>query len=72
MPLLSSAPDAQKTSLQAFSTHNLPIVEVLVWYFHATAGLPVRNTWFKVIKAEKNRVMGGTHLPECSQVMPHI
>ena len=51
VPQLSSDLDAPKTSLQAFSAYNLPIVEALVWYFHAPAGFPVRNTWFKASKA---------------------
>ncbi|KAL7525492.1 hypothetical protein ACHAWF_001385 [Thalassiosira exigua] len=31
--------------------YDLPSVKALVWYFHASAGFPVRTTWLKVIKA---------------------
>ena len=48
---LSSAPDSHKTLLQAFSAYDLPSVEALVWYLHADAGFPVRDTWLKSTKA---------------------
>ena len=34
------------------SAYNLPIVEALVRYMHAEAGLPVKSTWLKEIKKE--------------------
>ena len=39
-----------KGPLQAFSAYDLPIVEALVWYFHAAAWLPVQYTWIQTIK----------------------
>ena len=51
VPDIATAPDAQQSTLEAFSVYNLTSVEGLIWYFHATAGLPVRDTWLKAIKA---------------------
>ena len=48
MPLLQD--DHKTTALQAFSDYDLPGVEALIRYFHAAAGLPVRDTWLKAIK----------------------
>ena len=31
--------------LSAFSAYDLPSVEALVRFLHATAGYPVKNTW---------------------------
>ena len=45
-----TAPNAQKSTLKAFSAYNSPNVEDLIRYFHAAAGLPVRYTWIKAIK----------------------
>ena len=42
---------AQQSTLKAFSAYNLPSVEVLIRYFHAAAGFPVRDTWIRAIKA---------------------
>ena len=50
-PPLSLYPESHKTSLQYFSAYDLPSVEVIVCYFHADAGLPVRNTWLQATKA---------------------
>ena len=44
-------PNAQQSTFKAFSTYDLPSVEALIRYFHATAGFPVRDTWLKAIKA---------------------
>ena len=42
----------QTASLIAFSAYNLPSVGSLVRYLHATAGLPLKSTWLKAIKAK--------------------
>ena len=45
-------PDATTTSLQAFSAYDLPCVEALVHYYHATASFfIVKSTWMSTIKA---------------------
>ena len=49
VPLLSSALDSHKNSLQDFSSFDLPSLEALVWYFHTATGFSVRNTWLKAI-----------------------
>ena len=36
--------DANKTTLKAYSSYDLPRVRVLTGYFHVTAGYPVRST----------------------------
>ena len=41
----------EEATLQAFSAYDLPSVEALVIYFHADAGYPVQDTWFKAAKA---------------------
>ena len=46
-----TAPNAQQSTLKAFSAYDLPSVEALIRYFHAAAGLTVRDTWVKEIKA---------------------
>ena len=46
-----TAPNAQKSTLKAFSAYDLPSVEALIRYFHAAAGFPVRYTWPKSIEA---------------------
>ena len=47
----TTSPNAQQSTLKAFSDNDLPIVEALIRYFHAAAGFPVRDTWLKAIKA---------------------
>ena len=44
-------PNAQQSTLNAFSVYDLPSVEALIWYFHAAVVFPVRETWLKAIKA---------------------
>ena len=51
VPDIDTAPDAQQSTLEAFSAYDLPSVEGLVQYSHAAAGFPVRDTWLKSIKA---------------------
>ena len=51
VPDIDTAPDAQHSTLEAFSAYDLPSVEGLVQYSHAAAGFPVRDTWLKSIKA---------------------
>jgi len=43
--------DSQQAKLGTFSTYDLPSVQALVIYFHASAGYPVRDAWLKAIKA---------------------
>ena len=40
---------SNKTTLQAYSTYDLPSVAALIRYFHAAAGYPIRSTWLKSI-----------------------
>ena len=40
----------RQTTPAAHSAYNLPSVESLVRYMHATAGLPVKSTWIRAIK----------------------
>ncbi|KAL7525039.1 hypothetical protein ACHAWF_001180, partial [Thalassiosira exigua] len=39
-----------QASLAAYSEYDPPSAEALVWYFHAVAGFPVRDTWQLAIK----------------------
>ena len=43
--------DAQQSTLKAIIAYDLPSIEALIRYFHASAGFPVRGTWLKAIKA---------------------
>ena len=45
-----SPPSATATMVGAFSDYDLPSIESLVRYFHASAGFPTRLTWISVIK----------------------
>ena len=49
-----SLPHAAVSMLGALSAYDLPRVEALVRYFHASAGFPVKLTWFADIKEGKN------------------
>ena len=49
--LPSTKLDTQEAMLSAFSAYDLPSVEALVHYLHATAGFPVKSTWLAEIKA---------------------
>lgn len=51
IPPVATAPDVAEAPLDAFSAYDLPSVEALVIYFHATAGFPVKDTWLQAIKA---------------------
>ena len=42
--------DTTSAILGAFRAYDLPIVEALVHYFHASAGFPVQLTWIMAIK----------------------
>ena len=46
-----TAPNAQQSTLKAFSAYDLPSVDALIWYFHAAARFPFRDTCLKSIKA---------------------
>ena len=50
-PHITTPPNAQQSTLKAFSAYDLPSVEALIRYFHAEAGFPVRDTWIRAIKA---------------------
>ena len=43
--LLPASEESQTTTLGAYSAYDMPSVEALVRYFHASAGFPVRDTW---------------------------
>ena len=40
----------KSSDLPAFSAYDLPIVEAVLHYFHATVGFPVKSTWLDAIK----------------------
>ena len=46
-----TTPNAQQSTLKAFSAYDLPSVEALIRYFHAASGFPVRDTWLRAIKS---------------------
>ena len=54
--------NADKTNLKSYSAYDLPSVEDLVQYFHATDGFQVRATWLKVIKVRNYRTCPGLTL----------
>ena len=43
-------PGTASYTLEAFSAYDLPSIEALVHYFHASAGFPVKFTWLSAIK----------------------
>ena len=56
--------------MDAFSAYNLPSVEALVIYFHATAGYPVRSTWLKAIESGKFASFPGLTLANAKHLCP--
>ena len=52
----------QKAALKAYIAYNLPLVEALVGYFHATVGYPVRDMWFEATKAGNYSTLPGLTL----------
>ena len=60
----TSPPDstASTLGLTAYSAYNLPSVDALVCYFHATAGFPVKSTWPAAIKCSNYKSWPGLTL----------
>ena len=44
--------DTQEAMMSDFSVYDLPSVELLVHYLHATARFPVKSMWLNAIKAD--------------------
>ena len=42
---------ANLATLEAYSAYDLPSVVMLIRYFHAATGYPVRSTWLTAIRA---------------------
>ena len=55
----SLPPEAQQSTLSAFSATNLLSGEVLVRYFHAAAGFLVWSTWLQAIKSGNYSLWSG-------------
>ena len=51
IPDITTAPDAQQSTLKDFSAYDLPSVEGLIRYFPTASVFPVRDTWLREIKA---------------------
>mgnify|MGYP006191068653 CR=1 FL=1 len=62
--------DVATTSLQAFSTYDLPSIEALVCYFHAMAGFPIKSTWLAAIKARNYQLWLGLTYANASKYCP--
>ena len=61
---------AEHRNLKAYSTYDLPSVEVPVRYFHATDGFPVRTTWLKSIKVGNYLTWTGLTLANATAYCP--
>ena len=63
-------PGVTTTSLAAYSAYDLPSVEALVRYFHATTGYPVKDTWLKAIRAGTYAMWPGLTLQNATRYFP--
>ena len=61
---------ANRTTLEAYSTYDLPSVEALIRYFHAVAGYPVCSTWLKDISAGNYSSWPGLTLSNATKYCP--
>ena len=61
---------AQRTTLEAYSTYDLPSVEALIRYFHTAAGYPVRSTWLKAISSGNYSSWPGLPLANSTKYCP--
>ena len=52
--------DTQEVMLSGFSACDLPVMEVLVHYLHATDGFPVKSMWLYTIKSGNYATWPGT------------
>ena len=68
LPTMSN--NADYTNLKAYSAYDLPIVEALVRYFHASDGFPVRTTWLKAIKVGNYCTWTGLTLANATSYCP--
>ena len=68
-PLSDNNPQ-QETTLDACSAYDLPSVEVLVIYFHAATGYPVRSTWRRAIEAGNFASFPGLTLANAKHFCP--
>ena len=62
--------NANMNTLEAYSAYDLPSVESLIRYFHATAGYPVRSTWLKDIGAGNYSTWTGLTLANATNYCP--
>ena len=44
-----TAPNAQQSTIKAFSAYDVPSVKALIRYSHVAAGFPVQDTWIEAI-----------------------
>ena len=61
---------ANMTTLEVYSAYNLPSIEVLIRYFHAAAGYPVRSTWLTDISAVNYYSWPGLTLANSTKYCP--
>ena len=59
------------TTPAVHSAYDLPSVEALLRYMHASAGLPVKYTWLKAIKKEKFATWPGLTYSNTEKYCPH-
>ena len=64
------SPNSTATMLGACSAYDLPSVDALVRYFHATAGFPVESTWFAAIKCGNYKSWPGLTLKNAAKYCP--
>ena len=62
--------NANRNTLEAYSTYDLPSVEALIRYFHAEAGYLVRSTWLKSISAGNYSSWSGLTLANATNYCP--
>ena len=62
--------NVNKTTLEAYSAYDLPIVEALIRYFHTAAGYPVRSTLLKSISAGTYSSWPGLTLTNATKYCP--
>ena len=61
---------SHRTTLEAYSAHELPSVESIIRYFHAAAGYPVRSTWLTAISAGNYLSWPGLTLTNATKYCP--
>ena len=70
VPDIATSPEAQRSTFETFSAHNLPSIEGLVRYFHAAACFPVQDTLQKAIKAVNFKLWPGLTYQNAARYCP--